>query len=253
MAARIPACRPDNVVTASYDQLHVNDRFVETSGGLKHMNERTTTVVGYARVSTAEQGERGAGLDAQRRAIMLECDRRGWTLARIEHDVASGKSRKRRPGLDSAIAAVATGEVTALVVAKLDRLSRNTSDALDIAEQFIENRWGLRLLDLDADTTTATGLFQFTMQAAMARFERDRIAERTKEALAIKRSQGVQLGRPLTLPDKVRRRIVRERSNGRTWQQIADRLTAAGVPTAHGGTWRPGTVQRIATPKRVTA
>lgn len=204
-------------------------------------------VIGYARVSTDEQGERGAGLDAQRAAIEAECARRGWTLARIEHDVASGKSRKRRPGLESAIASVEAGEAAALVVAKLDRLSRNTGDALDIAERFIENGWGLRLLDLDADTTTATGLLQFTMQAAIARFERDRIAERTREALAVKRDQGIRLGRPRVLPDSVRRRIARDRAKGRTWQEIADRLTASGVPTAHGGAWRPGTVHRIAT------
>ena len=55
-------------------------------------------IVGYARVSTAEQGANGAGLAAQRAAVEAECARRGWQLVRIEEDVLSGRTL-RRPGL----------------------------------------------------------------------------------------------------------------------------------------------------------
>jgi DNA invertase Pin-like site-specific DNA recombinase len=76
-----------------------------------------TTVIGYARVSTEEQGAEGAGLEAQRAAIRAECDRRGWILDRIEEDVLSGKSLKR-PGLQRAVDDCRAGEADGLVVAK---------------------------------------------------------------------------------------------------------------------------------------
>jgi len=83
--------------------------------------------------------------------------------------------------------------------------------------------------------------------SVFAELERRLIGERTKAALAVKRAQGVRLGRPRTLPDKVVNRIVRERANGRTWTAIADGLEADRVATAQGGLrWYPATVRSVA-------
>src|SRR3954471_14904836 len=88
------------------------------------------TVVGYIRVSTDEQAESGAGLAAQRAAIITECTRRGWTLIETFEDAgASGKALDGRPQLAAALHAVETGQAATLVVAKLDRLSRSVQDA----------------------------------------------------------------------------------------------------------------------------
>jgi DNA invertase Pin-like site-specific DNA recombinase len=77
------------------------------------------------------------------------------------------------------------------------------------------------------------------------------IGERTKVALAVKRSQGVLLGRPKMLPDKVVSPIVRERAKGRTWTAIADGLNGGRVATAQGGLWwYPATVRSVAMPNR---
>ena len=85
-------------------------------------------VVGYVRVSTAEQADSGAGLEAQRTAIMAEATRRDWQLLTIYEDAgASGKSLNR-PGLADALAAVEDGDASAVIVAKLDRLSRSLLD-----------------------------------------------------------------------------------------------------------------------------
>jgi hypothetical protein len=70
--------------------------------------------------------------------------------------------------------------------------------------------------------------------------------ERTKEALAIRRAQGVKLGRPSVLPSAVVHRIAAERRSGASWTAIAAALEADGVPTAHGGSrWYANTVRKV--------
>jgi DNA invertase Pin-like site-specific DNA recombinase len=87
---------------------------------------------------------------------------------------------------------------------------------------------------------------QLSMFASVARFERDRISERTREALAVKRAQGVRLGRPSTLPLGTVTRIVAERDAGSSLRAIADGLASDGVPTAQGGrAWHASTVRKV--------
>jgi DNA invertase Pin-like site-specific DNA recombinase len=81
-------------------------------------------VVGYTRVSTQEQGDSGLGLEAQRAAIVLYCTQRGWTLDTVYQDVASGAKLAGRPELDQAL----NHGADAIIVAKLDRLSRSLLD-----------------------------------------------------------------------------------------------------------------------------
>jgi DNA invertase Pin-like site-specific DNA recombinase len=79
-----------------------------------------------------------------------------------------------------------------------------------------------------------------------AQLEREKIGERIREALAVKRSQGVRLGRPPSLPMKIERRIVRERRAGKPFAKIADGLNADDVPTAQGGKrWYGSTVRAV--------
>ncbi|OMC36570.1 hypothetical protein A5740_06210 [Mycobacterium sp. GA-1841] len=100
--------------------------------------------------------------------------------------------------------------------------------------------------DLDIDTGTAAGKLQLSMFASFAQFERDRISERTKEPLAVKRAQGVKLGRPAVLSAQVVKRIRKERKAGKSLRAIAAELTADGVLTARGGAvWQVSTIQKI--------
>src|SRR6476619_4615889 len=85
-------------------------------------------VLGYVRVSTSEQASKGAGLEAQRRAILAECQRRGWHLVETIDDAGYSARDLRRPGIQEALRALERGEASALVVAKLDRLSRSMLD-----------------------------------------------------------------------------------------------------------------------------
>jgi len=202
----------------------------------------TEDVVGYVRVSTEEQGDSGAGLEAQRQAITAACQARTWRLVAIHEDVASGRAMSGRLGLEAAMTAIRRGEAHGLVVAKLDRLSRSVVDAASTIERAHREGWNLVALDLGVDFTTAAGEAMANMTAVFAQLERRLIGERTRAARAVKRAQGVRLGRPRQLPDEVVARIVRERAGGATLQAIADGLAADGVPTAQGGSWRPGTV-----------
>jgi DNA invertase Pin-like site-specific DNA recombinase len=85
-----------------------------------------------------------------------------------------------------------------------------------------------------------------SMFASVARFERDRISERTREALAVKRAQGVRLGRPSTLPRPTIARIVAEHDAALSLRAIADGLTRDGIATAQGGrAWYASTVRKV--------
>ena len=205
-------------------------------------------MVGYVRVSTSEQGDSGAGLEAQRQAIEAEVARRGWNLVEIYQDVASGKSINRRPGLGRALRALEGSQrnADALVVAKLDRLSRSLMDFAGLMERAQHRRWALVALDLGVDTTTPSGEMLANVLAVFAHFERRLIGQRTKDALAVKRAQGVRLGRPTVLDASVRRRIERMRHSGASLGSIAETLNAEAVPTAHGGArWHASTVRKV--------
>jgi DNA invertase Pin-like site-specific DNA recombinase len=135
-------------------------------------------------------------------------------------------------------------QADALVVAKLDRLSRSMLDFTAIMAKAQKQSWALVALDCAVDTTTPAGEAMANVLATFAQFERRLIGQRTREAMAEKRKQGVRFGRPLSLPVNVRARIVRERKAGRSLAAIAAGLNADGVATAQGGRqWWPSTVR----------
>jgi len=204
------------------------------------------TVVGYVRVSTDEQLDSGAGLEAQRRAIRDECQRRGWRLADIYEDAASGRAIAGRSGLKAALTALDGRVAAALVVAKLDRLSRSLLDFAALMERGRRSGWALVALDLGVDTTTPSGEMMANVLAVFAQFERRLIGQRTREALAVKRSEGVRLGRPPVLTGELVAKTRRQRARGSSFAAIAVRLNADGVPRAHDGrAWHASTVRSL--------
>ena len=203
-------------------------------------------VTGYVRVSTDEQADSGAGIEAQRRAIIAECERRGWTLVDVIEDAGYSAKDLRRPGIQLALEELKARRTSALVVAKLDRLSRSMLDFAGIMQTAQRQGWALVALDLGVDTSTPSGEMMASVLASFAQYERRLISQRTRDALAVKRSQGVRLGRPRALDPKVRARVRGLRSRGWSFARIADKLNAEGVPTAHGGSrWHPSTVRAI--------
>jgi DNA invertase Pin-like site-specific DNA recombinase len=204
-----------------------------------------TKVIGYLRVSTADQAESGAGLDAQRAAIVEHSAKRGWQIVGWAEDHASGKSLNGRPELAAAIERIERGDAEALVVAKLDRLARSVHDFSGIVVRSAKRGWSLVVVDLQLDMTEPAGKLMASILASFAEFERDLIGKRTREALAVRRAQGVRLGRPRTPGrDDLGARLARLRKDGATFGGIADTLNLEGVQTLRGGrTWYPSSVR----------
>lgn len=202
-------------------------------------------VIGYTRVSTEEQAQKGLGLEDQRRSIAGEADRRGWTVTWLEDAGYSAKDL-RRPAIGDALTALRHGQADALVVAKLDRLSRSVQDFAGLMATAQKEGWAVVALDLGVDTTTPAGEMVATVFAAVAQWERRVIGERTRAALAVRKSQGVRLGRPRQVSAATAALVGRWRAAGCTHQAIADALNGQGVPTAHGGQrWHASTVRGV--------
>jgi len=202
-------------------------------------------VIGYLRVSTTEQADSGAGIQAQRAAIEAEAARKDWDVTFVEDAGFSAKCLKR-PGIAHALDLLARHEADALVVSKLDRLSRSMLDFAGLMDRSRLEGWALVALDLGVDTSTPAGEMMANVLATFSHFERRLIGQRTKDALAVKRHQGVQLGRPRQMDDSTRALIAELRDAGYSLRAIAAELTERGIPTAQQGrAWYASTVSAV--------
>ena len=197
--------------------------------------------IGYARVSTEEQGDSGLSLAAQEEAITQYATERGWTLHMVR-EVATGTSMKKRPLFRQVLDDLDAGRADVLVVTKLDRLSRSTIDALMSIDRSHRNGWSVVILDLQVDTSTAMGQVFVTVAAAFAQLYRDQISENTRAALAQVMANGSRSGRPIgnhahRVPAKTIDRIHKARTRGKSWAAIARDLNESGVTGPRGGTW----------------
>jgi DNA invertase Pin-like site-specific DNA recombinase len=207
--------------------------------------------LGYIRVSTRDQSVNGAGLDAQRQAVTAEIERRGWTLAGIVEDAGQSGTVKPqdRPGLGEALRMLDAGEADALVSLKIDRVSRSVLDFAALVNRSDAQGWQLVTLDMPLDADSPVGRATRNMLATFAQLERDFIAQRTQEALAIRKEQNWPNGRPgheRTVRAEVVTQIRGMRTGGYSWRTIADLLNAENVPSGQGGIWHPMTCKRIA-------
>jgi DNA invertase Pin-like site-specific DNA recombinase len=203
-------------------------------------------VVAYLRVSTEEQADSRAGLEAQRAAILSEAERRGWRLVEVIEDAGySGKSLNR-PGIQAALEALKSKKADTLVVSKLDRLSRSLLDFAALMDRATRERWALVALDLGVDTTSPAGEAMASVLATFAQFERRLIGQRTKEALAAKKAAGVRIGRPAQVPAEVVQRVREAHESGKSLRAIAGMLNEERVPTGQGGKqWYASSVRAL--------
>jgi DNA invertase Pin-like site-specific DNA recombinase len=207
--------------------------------------------IAYYRVSTDKQGRSGLGLEAQQAAVQARLNGGPWTLAAEFTEIESGR-RSKRPQLLAALAACKKQKAK-LVVAKLDRLTRNVRFMLTLLDS------GVEVLFCDMpEVTGAMGRFLLTTMASTAELEAGLVSERTKAALAAAKQRGVRLGvmgAEVLAPRyhaEARERakqlapIIRElREQGCSLREIAVELERRNVATPRGGRWHPQLVQRI--------
>ena len=218
--------------------------------------------VSYLRVSTQKQGQSGLGLEAQRKAVEDYLNGGDWKLIEEVVEVESGKKNKR-PKLNEAIELCKASGAT-LVVAKIDRLTRDAAFLLNLKDAGIDF--------IAADMPEANRL-TIGIMALVAEQEREAISKRTKEALAAAKVRGVQVGayrdgnfvgRLGTSQDaknasEARTALYRSRAaaklpmikkvdpdNSLSLRGIAQKLNDLGVPTISGkGNWSANSVRRL--------
>ena len=150
-------------------------------------------IFGYARVSTESQN-----LDRQLDALQK------YGVDHIYNEKLTGTKRER-PELDKMLDRMTEGDV--VVVESLSRLGRSTKDLIELTEIFHNKGVNLVSLKESIDTNTPTGRLLFTLMSAIAQFERDVIADRTREGLNAARSRGRTGGRPKSNEDSVKKAI----------------------------------------------
>lgn len=221
-------------------------------------------VIAYARVSTEEQSVRGVSIDAQ--VEKLKAYASLYDLEVIEVIIDAGVSAKtlNRDGLQKALRLLKTGKADGLVVAKLDRLSRSVSDWNQLIDGYFSEKAGKSLFSVNdaIDTRTAGGRLVLNVLMSVAQWEREAIAERTKTAMAYKKSQGERIsgrlpygfaldGDGISLVEipaeqEALRTIRTMRERGHTFRAIAEHLNKSNVPTKTGGAaWRHSAVASI--------
>jgi DNA invertase Pin-like site-specific DNA recombinase len=183
---------------------------------------------GYARVSTAQQGEDGYGIAAQVGTLVTMG---GVPEEAVVREVGSGGTTDGRPLFVTLVDGMQPGD--RLVAAKLDRLGRDTAAILALAARARREGWTLVALDLGLDTSTPVGEFVLTVLAALATMERRLIGTRTREAIAARRAAG---GNDRDVPNDVRAIWVDEYRRCRNVSEVHRR---------HGGGRGRTTVARV--------
>jgi DNA invertase Pin-like site-specific DNA recombinase len=207
--------------------------------------DRQHVIIAYSRVSTDEQADSGAGMAAQKTALEAEITRRGAVALWIEDAGYSAKSL-RRPGVQEALDLLAAGRADTLLVAKLDRATRSVGDLTALLERSRREGWAFVALDVAMDSGSPSGEALWSMMGVFSQLERRLIAARTKDALAEKRKQGVEIGRPVTMAQETRQKVAALRAGGMSPERIAVEMNAQDVPTAHAGArWHPSTVRKV--------
>jgi site-specific DNA recombinase len=232
-----------------------------------------TRAVGYIRVSTEDQALTGVSLPAQRAKLQGYADLYGLELVAIEEDDGVSAKTLDRPALKRALAMIDRGEADGLLVAKLDRLSRSVADWDKLISRYFGEKAGKLLWSVaDAiDTRSAAGRLVLNVLMSVAQWEREAIAERTRDALQHKIRTGsrcgkVRFGSEIDPSDPRRSKkhqnpvglianllegeaialMKQLRSEALTFRAIATELTARKIPTRDGRpSWDHSSVRKI--------
>jgi DNA invertase Pin-like site-specific DNA recombinase len=216
--------------------------------------------IGYARVSTDKQADRGVSLEAQAEKIRAMAVVQDAALIDIIVDGGESAKSLNRPGMARLLALVDSGDVQAVIVAKLDRLTRSVKDLCTLLERF--ERRGVALVSVaeSLDTGSAAGRLVLNIMTAVSQWEREAIGERTRDALRFKRRNGERVGNmaygyrladdgqhlePDPGEQEALAAIRRLRGDGLPLRGIAEGLNQRQMRTRRGTDWRLESVARV--------
>jgi DNA invertase Pin-like site-specific DNA recombinase len=229
------------------------------SGTQKEMHQgQHNKAVGYVRVSTDKQADRGVSLDAQAEKIRAMAVVHGVELIDLIVDAGESAKSINRPGMGRMLALVDSGSVQTVIIAKLDRLTRSVKDLAELLERF--QRKGVSLVSVaeSLDTGSAAGRLVLNIMTAVSQWEREAIGERTTTALQHKKARRQIYSRtpygyerdgtklvPVAEEQTVISRMRLYRANGWTFRRIAETLNAECVPTKRRGQWFAQTIKDV--------
>jgi site-specific DNA recombinase len=219
-----------------------------------------TKTIAYLRVSTDKQADRGVSLDAQRAKVAAYAELYDLELVEIIVDAGVSAKTLDRPGLTQALGMLRAGKAEALLVVKLDRLTRSVRDLGELVERhFAPGKAALLSVGEQIDTRSAAGRLVLNVLASVSQWEREAIGERTAAAMAHKASCGeytggetpygyaVQDGRLVELDAEqaVLRQARELRAAGLSLRAIAAELDRAGLRARNGKVFAASQVQRM--------
>jgi site-specific DNA recombinase len=216
-------------------------------------------VAAYLRVSTDEQAESGLSLANQREKTVGLARLHDWEMIKVIEDTVPAGT-VNRDGLQRLLAFVRGRKVQAVIIYKLDRLTRSQRDLLALLDLF--RRYGVRLVSVceNLDTESASGRFFIQMMGAVAEWERGTIGERTKAAMAQLRKEGKRFsrippfgwkytaeGRMAAVADEQETlQMIRSLTDqGISLRRIGRELEAAGRKPRSGGKWHPKVIASL--------
>lgn len=219
-------------------------------------------LVAYVRVSSKGQAD-NTSLDEQLARITAYCQAFGHDLVAIYREVQSGGKADNRKELQKAIDTIKSGQADGLVVLKLDRLGRRASDVLKLVDDVLEPlKKSLIIIDMNMDTSTATGKLLLTVLSGVAEFEKSEINKRTSNGrkARAKTSDYANGGAPkfgskaenknLVVNDdeqQVIEIIRKHHKSGKSQRAIAEYLNKQGIKSKQGKSWTGTTVGRVIT------
>jgi DNA invertase Pin-like site-specific DNA recombinase len=221
-----------------------------------------TKAVAYLRVSTDKQADTGVSLDAQRAKVQLYAELYDLELVEVVVDAGASAKTLERDGLQRALAMLDNGKADALLVAKLDRLTRSVRDLGALLDGWFGRKDGPALLSVQeqVDTRTAGGRLVLNVLMSVAQWERETIGERTSAAMAHMKAEGAYTGgrapygwqadengklHPVKAEQEAISLAKRLHANGNSLRRVGALLSEAGYCPRNGSVWHGSSIRIV--------
>jgi site-specific DNA recombinase len=223
----------------------------------KQESKKRRKAIGYVRVSADQQADSGLGLEAQEEKIRALADKQDLDLSSVIKDTGKSAKSFKRPGMEQVLDLAKYGETDAVIVQKLDRLTRSVRDLADLLDLFAKKDVALVSVTEGLDTNTKAGRLVSEIMGVVAQWEDDDGVEKTSTAAQsiekkVKRLGGVPIGYKVSddglhmIVSKEERfvagEIKRMRFRGKSYQAIADHLNEKKLRNRRDVKW---TRQRV--------